>query len=410
MLKASALYIVIIISTVIAIFSASLIATAYFYRLEYQKTLRYNRLHANLKSGIALALAEKYEADGENTISLFGQEEDSVSINKEYWGVFDALTVKSYKLTDTLKKAFLMAVKDSVDRAAIYLADEDRPLSVSGSTRITGDVYLPKAGIKQAYVEGKPYSGKELVYGAIKNSERKLPTLTQARLAEIKKWLSDSSGMEMKLRDSLSQSFYQPFALIRLPKKNASIEGRLSGKIIVVCDTTISIKRTASLRDIIIYAPAIVVEEGFRGSCQLFARDSIVAGKNCAFDYPSCMGVIKPEDSKIQAKVVLGGRTKFNGILFSWEGNRTELQTMVSLGKESYTSGEVYSSGYIKMEKPLTVEGKVSCNRFIIHTPTTLYENYLIDININRNKRSRYYLSSPLLNAKGDKSVLKWLE
>ena len=122
------------------------------------------------------------------------------------------------------------------------------------------------------------------------------------------------------------------------------------------------------------------------------------------------MGIIKEQNSKLQAKIVLGSSSVFSGVLFSYEEKRSDLQTMISLGKESLVKGEVYVSGFVKMEKPLTVEGKVSCNRFIIQTPTTLYENYLIDIIINRNRRSKYYLSSSLFESEQKENrVLKWL-
>ena len=72
--------------------------------------------------------------------------------------------------------------------------------------------------------------------------------------------------------------------------------------------------------------------------------------------------------------------------------------------------GEVYATGFVKMDKPVKIQGKVSCNRFIIQTPTSLYENYLIDIEINRKKRSKYYLGSALFPMKQlQNAILKWL-
>jgi len=409
MIRASALYIAIIIAAVIAIFSASLIATAYFYRLEYQKSMRMNKLSANLNSGISILLSEGFKKyDEPQIIDLFGKENDSLTLCKEKWGVFDLAMVKAFTLADTIGKTFLTGIRDK-DLTALYLSDEDRPLSVSGSTRITGDALLPKAGIKQAYVEGKPFAGKKLVEGSVKTSKRTLPPLNMERLDELEKWLNDTIHISGITGDSVHNSFFNSVRIVRVPKSDPVIRKKHTGKIILLCDTTLTINREAVLEDIIVFAPAIVVKDEFQGNCQLFARDSIITGKKVLFNYPSCLGILK-RDSKQQPKIVLGPNTIFSGIIFSWEEQRSDMQTMISLGKNSLIKGDVYASGFIKLEKPLTVEGRLSCNRFIIQTPVTLYENYLIDITLSRTKRSPYYLNTVLFENKGEQRVLKWLK
>ena len=145
MLKAAALYIVIIIAIVIAIFSGSLITTAFFYKLEYQKSLRFSRLASNIESGKAILLSEN-SSNGETLMDLYGEGTDSISLTAESWGAFDMALIKSFSVKDTLKKAFLIANSTTKDPSALYLSDEDRPLSVSGSTLIKGNAFLPKAG------------------------------------------------------------------------------------------------------------------------------------------------------------------------------------------------------------------------------------------------------------------------
>jgi hypothetical protein len=412
MLKASALYVVIVIALVIAIFCASLISTAYFYRLEFQKNLQYERLLNNLNSGTALMLSINFnQYDSDILMDLPGDETDSIGIRKEKWGAYDVATVHAFTLRDTLKKAFMMA--DYVnDPLVMYVSDEDRPISISGATKITGDALLPKAGIKKAYVEGRPYSGgKILIRGTIKDSKRTLPDLNSERLTFIEQFLDDSTSSGISHGYSLLNSFFSSAQIIRIKKSNASLGNvTLRGKIIVLCDTILKISRNTNLQDVLVFAPSIVIENGFRGSCQLFARDSIVSGKNSVFNYPSCMGIIKLPDSETQSKVVLGINSFFSGILFSYEKTRSDLQTQVSLGKNSRVKGEIFASGFIKMDKPVSIEGKVSCNRFIIQTQTTLYENYLIDISLNRKALSKYYLSSSLFSGnKPDRRILKWL-
>lgn len=415
MVKAAALYIVIIVSLLIAVISASLLTIAFYYRLEVKKKERFDRLSANLDSGTAISLSEGFTTyDEPLLLDLYGVERDSVLLDKTQWGVFDVFSLKTFELKDTLKRSFFSA-NIYEDRNAIYLADEDRPLSVSGNTQITGDGQLPKSGLKQAYVDGKPYAGKELIKGSIKDSKRELPALNDDVLSGIVKRLKPADGPDSSLnfnvRDSLVNSFFNKLLVYRLGVDRADIAGiKLKGKVILVSDTVIHIAADAQLEDIQVYAPGIVVADGFKGSCQLFARDSIVIGKQCVFSYPSFAGVFKEEGGKVQSKLSLGDESSFAGVLLSYEPKRSDLQTIISLGKNVKVKGEVYATGYIKMERTVSVQGKVTAKRFIMQTPATLYENYLIDIVLNRKLLSKYYLSPFIFKADVRKQkILKWL-
>ncbi|WP_158800287.1 hypothetical protein [Pedobacter sp. L105] len=417
MIKAAALYLVIIISLMIAVISASLLSIGFYYRLEHQKKARLDRLNSNLESGTAILLSPSYTMiDTVQHKDLYSDGKDSVLLQSMYWGVFQLNTVKTFELRDTLQHSFLTGLTDN-DAAAIYLADEDRPLSLSGDTRITGDGELPKSGLKQSYVDGKSYTGKTLITGKIKVSTRDLPGLEEKQITElIKPFTADASStssarLSLSAKDSVFNSFFNPVLVYQLKASQKEISGiKLKGKVVLISDTTLTLDQDLTLEDVLIYAPAILVKDGFKGSCQLFARDSIIIGKNCDFLYPSFAGVFKPEKGKLQSKIVLGQDSHFAGTLLSYEKTRSDLQTMISLGKGTTVKGEVYATGYIKLEAPVSVYGKVYAKRFLMQKSFSLYENYLIDVVLNRNLLSKYYLSSFLLkNATQDKQVLKWL-
>ncbi|MCD0487358.1 hypothetical protein LPB86_03900 [Pedobacter sp. MC2016-14] len=411
MVKAAALYIVIIIALLIGMISVSLLTIAYYYRAESQKKARTDRLCSSLESARALLLSGDYLAyDAELSKDLYGDGKDSVVLQKSGWGVYTLNTAKAFELADTLKSAFLSGISFT-DPAAIYLADEDRPLSVSGNTQITGDGELPKAGLKQSYVDGKPYAGKELIRGAIRNSTRDLPPLNEKWIKTLLDNFKRKDTLAFAVKDSLNNSFFNPALVLKMGLADTVLSGlAIKGKVILISDTVVYIKAGAVLEDVQIYAPSIVVSEGFKGSCQLFARDSVVVGKGCTFLYPSFIGVFKPDGGRIQAKISLAAGTRFSGLLLSYEQKRSDLQTLISLAKDCLVKGEVYATGYIKLEKQVQVYGKVYAKRFIMQTPATLYENYLIDLLLNRKLLSKYYLSSPLFKRKlADQNVLKWL-
>jgi cytoskeletal protein CcmA (bactofilin family) len=411
MVKAAALYMVIIIALIIATLSISLLSVAFFYRVENQKQLRVIRLKRNLDSGMAILCSKSFESsDSTQTLDLFDKGEDSIALKKSDWGVFSLNTAKAFTWNDTLKRAFLsgFVFKDS---SAVYLADENRPLSLSGETRITGNGEFPKAGLKQAYVDGNAYTGKELIKGKTANSTKDLPVLEDQLLKDLLGSFQ-KSGDELPAIDSLVNSFFEPTKYYKLSKDQTHLLNHsIKGNIVLISDTTLIISKSIQLSDVLIFAPGIVVEDGFKGNCQLFARDSIIIGESCSFAYPSFAGVFKPKDSKIQAKIAIGEESDFSGILLSFEHDRSDLQTLISTSEDCVVKGQIYATGYLKLEKKTTVHGKVYAKRFLMQTPSSIYENYLIDVLINRPLLSKYYLTSSLFKqASGVEKVLEWLQ
>lgn len=409
MLKAAALYMVIVVSILVAVISVSLLTIGFYYRLGFQKKLRLEKLQSNISSGTVLLLSKDYVvSDSTRTVDLYGEQKDSLQLSKKRWGVFQLNTAKAFEQTDTLRISFLTGCSFE-DQSVLYLADEDRPLSLSGSTQLTGNAEIPKSGLKQAYVDGKGYEGKELLKGKSKDSNRELPAVDQA-LTDSLIAMFGREGKELPALDSVGNSFFNQVQVYHLKGGKEKLEKTIQGHIILICDTILSIGAGAKLKDVQVYAQAILLEDGFKGSCQLFARDSIIAGKRCELNYPSFAGVFKAEKASIQPKIRLGEDSRFSGMLFSYEKGRTELQTLISLGKDCLIKGQIYAAGYIKLDKPVTVQGKLYARRFIMQTPATLYENYLIDIILNRKSLSPYYLSTLLLKEnQTDQQILKWL-
>jgi len=419
MLKASALYIVIIIALVIGVICSSLIVAAYFYKIQYQKKFRYDQLENNLSSGINILLAssDTTYAAGE-TLSLFNNESDSVSLKRFDWGVYEIGTVKAFNQKDSLYKTFTIAnVIDSSKWAALYLIDEDRPFSLSGKTTIRGDAYIPKAGVQQAYVDNKAYEGdKRLIIGMKHNSDRKLPALDENWLKQLDKYFRQEHAGDTALlkKDTVNGSFLNPTRVVNFKKAVKTLKNiYLDGNIILFSDTTLILDSTATLKNILVFAKAIVVKGGFNGSCQLFATDSISIGSNCRFNYPSCLGVIRFQSSAFntQEKIAIGGHTNFSGIVFTYEQTENQKKPLIEVSKNTKITGQVHSQGMLALMDKTEVDGSVFTSLFYYRNSFTLFENYLINTTIDSKALSPYYLTSEIMPVTGKKKrVLQWLE
>jgi len=416
MLKASALYLVIVIALVIGLICSSLVAVAYFYRAEYQKKFRQDRLNHNLLSGINLLLAAPDAAYKEpQRIALFGSDGDSIIVQKQPWGIFDIGTVRAFAQSDTIYKAFSIGgAVDFAKWAALYIADDDRPISVSGKTRIEGIAFLPKAGIQTAYVDNKAYEGdKRLVIGQKKISDKTLPTLDAGRLQVLDSYFQQK-GDARNPGDSINISYLKATKTLDFKKQAYTLSNiRLKGNLVLRSDTALTIDSSAKLDNVLVFAPAIIIKEGFRGTCQLFATNSISVAKNCRFDYPSCLGIIRSTTGKFsaQAKITVGEASAISGTVFTWEKTPGAIKAVIRLSKKDTISGQVYSQDGLSLKDGCVIYGSLYTQRFLYQNSFTLYENYLINAELNSHGLSPYYLGSSMLPAiSKKKKILQWLE
>jgi len=420
MVRASALYIVIVIALVIGIICSSLVVVAYFYREQYQRAFRYDALQNNLNSGINILIASQDNAYAEGKkVSLFGGEADSVDLKTVVWGIYGIGVVRAFIQHDTLSRAFSMAhAIDSAKWAALYLPDEDRPVSVSGKTTLKGNAFLPQSGIREAYVDGKAYQGdKRLVIGKTYSSQRSLPPLNPVRISELEKYfaLAASPNSKSLLLDSISHSFLETPKTVPMGKNVVSLTGtRLKGNIILSSDTTVIVGSDAQLDQVLIFAPNIKVEEGFKGNCQLFARDSISVGPDCVFSYPSTLGVLrfKLNAAAMPAAINIGENVSFSGCIFAYDKSaERSKQPSINLGKKVSVSGQIYTTGLLGINDDVVINGSVFTGRFIYRSGFTVFENYVINTTINAEALSPYYLSGDIIPvAARKKKVLQWLE
>lgn len=408
-LKAGALYFAIVIAFFIAIISAAILMLAAHYRNTYLKEIRFARLLNNLNAGVDYALMVPFKNEATTNIDLYADQSDSLIIARKHWGLFDLAIIKTFILSDTLKRAMLIGT--TTDSTAIYMADEDRPLLLGGKAKLTGNVYLPKSGLKKSYVDGKPYAYEKMVYeGRILHSTRKLESVDQEILTLLQKRLAQSERQLPMLSEAkINHSFFEETLEFALAPKAQLKDVELKGNIVLYADSAITIAASSKLDGVQLYAPFIKIEEGFKGNCQLFATDSIMIGKRSKLSYPSVAAVIKTADAKGLAQLSLAEGVDFEGVLLTYEAKRSPLQTLISLGANSKVKGEIYSVGLLQLTKGVVVEGKVSCHRFLMNFSGAIYENFLIDVDLNRKSRSTYYLSSRFFKSTTQNKVLKWL-
>jgi hypothetical protein len=419
MLKANALFIVIVMALIIGIFTGAIVLISFNYRLLNQQNLKRQRLSLNSVSAMNFLLCDYNNlAQGESkTIDLFGNMDDSVVVQKKLWGVFDIGIAKSFSSKLQSVKIFQVGYKPTgLTAAALYLVDDGMPLVVGGKTLLRGVCYLPDEGIKPGRVSGKYFTGTKLVEGEIRKSTGKLPALDNTRLDNIINVLqSDISLLSLSYKiydqnysDSVSHSFQDTTLLIY--NQGPVIIGNkvYKGNILFVSKDQITVESSARLEDVIIVAPRIFIQKNFKGNLQAFATDTLACDESVELVYPSSLAIIKQDYSKEQPSITIEADSRITGFIFSYQYVEDTRRTLIRTAVTSKVHGQIYSDGYLDLQGD--VAGGVMCRKIVLNTPATYYENHLLDVTIDNSGLSQHFLLPPLLTSDTKQQIVKWLK
>lgn len=403
----AALQLVIAVALIITVISGCLILLTYYSTGRYLKYNRAEKMQLHLENAITLSLSKTFNIqDTILTGNIFGA--DSVQFKQEDWGIFKLMNIAVTHQTDTLSKTYLIGRTLKSINEVLFVVDEDRPLSISGDSKVTGDAYLPKAGIRSAYVEGKYYDkNKPLIYGKQLTSERKLPALNNYEnlfksIAQLKNKGSN------KLSEKLNQSFFNEAKVVS--DKVIKIENAYTGKIIFIADSLITVSENASLENVILYAPVVQFLKGNKSTVQVFARDSVILEEGVKLSYPSAICMFREAAKKDEfSKIILTANTNFEGIIIARGADSNYLKYILQTAKNCSLKGWIDIDGTFNYTSPAAYDATIYAKRMVCQLKGLLYENYLIDLKLNAKERPVSFLTTNILNTNGNKQVLKWL-
>lgn len=417
MIKAGVLLYSLAIALLIALLSSSIILFSFFTRTAIQKNSTIEKLQLNANSAIQLMLAapSKVPLDSPTKIDLFGDGNDSVTLIRKFWGGFEiSIAISGQGRLEEKRAAMIGSTLHHQSKVSLYLADSDKPLSLCGKTIIKGICFLPKGEVKRAYIEGQNFMGDKLIDGEIKESDKDLPEVNKEMIENNIAYLSgqfnktDSIVNFEKIIDSIdiSRSFSANTLLIKSKEKIELTKQNFTGNIIVASDKGIFVGKGCSLGNIIIYAPFIELENYFTGSVQLFASDSLFIGENSNLKYPSVAGLISSGEGV--SKIHFKKNAELSGVAFSY---RKKIDNRIPFGffidEGTNIRGEVYSNGPIDLKG--NVFGSLTCQNFILSTPSAVYENHLLNVTIDYSLLSKHFAGINLTGNSENRKIVKWL-
>jgi len=415
-LKGFALFYAIVIALIVMIICTFFILLSLFQNTQYSDIEINNRLVTNANSGFNILLADTTSTFySSKVIDLYGDNQDSVYLEKKTWGLYEVGISRSFHKKKKFTKAGLIGQKSQlINQTALYLSDKNKPLALSGNTQIIGDCFLPKAGVKRAYIEGKSFKGDKLIHGTVKDSKSSLPQLDSSIIDHNLDLLTkniDQLNIDYQnwvtIPDSISNSFNNEqviyFSEVAIP----IVQNKIYGNIIVISYEKVFIGNETQLEDILVYAPTIEVEQGFRGVLQLFATDSIKISKKCTLNYPSTVCLIDDVETLNKPFGIIETDCKIMGSIVITESGSSLNKSSFMIKPNTIVLGQVYVNGNLFLKGNIT--GNVSCKQFVLQTATSIYENHLVDVTIDIKRLPNYFLGNLIQSEHYKKGIAKQL-
>jgi len=399
--KANALYVVVSLSVVIGIILLGMILiTGVFSKAEISLEVQ-NKLVRNNLSALEYCLASP-EIPNEKMIDLFQEETDSVLIIKEPFGVLTKLTIKAFHLNDTVSQQYVLGNKsNSKTRTALIVCNSNKAIGVCGSTLLNGDVVVPERGVERVYIEGQNFVGAKLYNGKKQIAKNELPELHPSIIKNIEAVYLEKEGLPYP---SDNDSIIEPKRTIFTSNDAIYLKGVVKGSITIISQKSIIVSKDCELENTVLKAPYIKFESDFSGSVQAFAKDSLVAGSECQFTYPSFL-VLKTRESKnFSPRISLGESSRIVGnIVLLQEKFGLKNNGLITIEKNTVVNGTVYSQAYTQL-KSCEIQGEVYSKKLYLKTRSSIYENTLLNVKIDPSKKD-----SNMIDLGINKAERSWL-
>ncbi|MCL6220597.1 hypothetical protein [Zunongwangia pacifica] len=396
-LNANALYVVLIIGVLVAILLGSFLLLAHHQRLFQLKSF-------NTSKNIS-ALHQAF--------FTYPESKDGLKNTSDYWGAFRKVQIEDED-HQLVKAALLCGKKDSV-YPSLYLEDHHSPLVLAGKSSLEGRLELPDGYWKPGAVNGRYFSGTTTIKRI--NPSAEMPPINFEWRRYVEGLLQGNNVESKKLnlvRNQLNNSFLEPVNLIQ-SHGGIFLQAELIGNIIVRDDVGIKVSANSKLQDIVLVAPHITIEKGFKGTIHCIANH-IEIENNVLLNYPSSLVVIEDEEKTaindgIYTDIIIGENTLLSGFVVFLNNNSNLYDNRnvdISLGTNSRLVGDVYSQGYLELKGE--VIGSIYTSYFMYASDRGgKYINYLYDSRISLNELKTHYIGSLPLQRTTDYIVASWL-
>jgi hypothetical protein len=335
----------------------------------------------NARSAAIMALAVLPNEGGSVTMTLHGEMDDSVQVERIPFGILDLIVSHAHRHGHHVRMFGYGAGALNAKGPVLQMPDRQGAVHLSGDARLAGDVVVPNGDVRRGHIEGRTYTGEQLVEGAVVPAQGGLPPLATGLPERLRALCNGASlgqlhGLEQQGDGRTHVRYQMPIMEFIGPTSLAGMT--IMGPCVIRCTDTLTIATDSQLDMVVVQAPFIKMEEGFTGAVQCFARRGMLIGEDCRLKYPSLLAVVRDGHDAAAPKLHLGARTFVQGgVAFVDQQVRGRATGGVIIEADARIEGELFVAGDLQLHGE--VRGSVITDRLLVRTPTATYEGHLLD-------------------------------
>ena len=397
MVKAGSLVYAIIISLIIGLICYTLLLTSGYAKIHQEIISVESELYRTNES------AKRYYVSTIDALRISDQPTDLLEngMLSQYslkpWGLYNVLKVKTSFKNDSIQQTVLVGTKIDTEQIALYLTDRNKPLYMADKATIIGNARLPKGGIKVGYITSNAIYNKNFFQGIKLQSNNRLPALTN-ELFLIPNTIGDTLSIHEITNNKVFQNDFGLLTKVIEVTGNTIEDYKIKGNIIISAQDSLYIKKNNQFEDIIISAPKIVVDTGFKGAVQLIAEEEIILKEDAVLEYPSTVMLRSTRrDTIFQKKQIqLQKNSKALGTVLIADTNIKTHKT-ITIEENATAIGTVFSTDKVQLKGK--VIGSVYTDGFILRTKASIYDNYILNGIIDIKSLPSYFVSVPIIDS-----------
>lgn len=416
-LRSGALQFTVFISVLIALLLGGLILYAYTFNYFKEQSRATIGIIQLADAGINYALDVKDAPIDTLAITNLENQNQKVKIQIAPWGIFEkAIAITQHRKKKFKKIAIIAGEFESETSPTLYLQESYNPLTLVGNTKIKGNAFLPSQGVKPGYIAGQSYYGTQLIYGKVEKSGLRLPEVNPKTRTYIEDLTNNNQSFEeqnilLAPNKKVINFFKNKTKYLYSTNDIVLNQMEIIGNVIIKSNTKIIVTKATNLRDIILIAPEIEIQDYTAGTFQAIATKKITLGNQCKLNYPSALALWDNPKMSINQDtdngIFIAKESQIKGVVcyFNDNKNTSDFNAKIILEEKAKIKGQVYCQGSFELKG--IVSGAVYAREFVANQAGSMFINHIYNGMIeNKNIPQKY---GGVLLENSPKMVAKWL-
>jgi|694.fasta_scaffold69064_3 hypothetical protein len=379
-LRASALFYAVTVALVIAMVTGSSVLLAHYRMVEVERWLALQRAASNARSGITWALTQ--QPGPKRRDPLFAGDTSTVEWSRMPYGLFDLITVRDSEGNRTVSRSAYAAILERKG-PVLSLPKGSGPLHLCGDARIHGDAIVHQADLRRGYIDGRPYTGEQLIDGTVSASERPNPGLEAAWRSRVQAacergLLEGQVIVDAETLAQRSDEVFPPTMPVLIWTARHLSARSFQGPLIIRSEDTLVIDPDAELDMVMLQAPYIDIRSKAGITVQCFATRGIHVATAVHLAHPSLLCVMPGRGDEGHVGITLDSNAVvLGGVLAIRSTTTTGAAPQIAIGPNALVLGTVHCEGGVELRGE--VDGRVTADHLVVRTSSSTYQGYLLD-------------------------------